>query len=285
MRRILRNLAFSVLLAGVVLGLVESGLRLLGIPDPGIYAGDVGSLWTLRADMPARQVPFRERGTSFTVRTNGLGYRGGEPGAGAILCLGDSTTFGWGVEEEEAWPARLAALLGEATVNGGVPGYSTVQGLATLHTALSLRPRLVLLAYLVRDAELGQGPDRLRVAGPRAPSFALLRLIRELRGARTPPPRATFRVPPEEYVANLRDLVRRVREAGADVRVLAFPMRTPAVEHLAALQALASGVPILSPTLPEGSFFVEDPIHLTQAGNAALAEQVAAALSRRPPTP
>ncbi len=284
-QRVLRNLAFSVLLAGVVLGLLESGLRLFGIPDPGLYAGDVGSLWTLRAEMPSRQVPFRERGTSFAVRTNRLGFRGEEPASGGIVCLGDSTTFGWGVEEEEAWPARLAALLGEATVNGGVPGYSTVQGLATLDTALSLRPRLVVVAYLVRDAELGQGPDRLRVAGVAPPSLALFRLIRELRGARPAPPGTTFRVPPEEYAANVRELARRIREAGSEVQVLAFPMRTPPVAHLTALQALRTDVPILAPSLPDESFFVEDPIHLTPAGNAALAEQVAAALSLRPPTP
>lgn len=276
----LRNLAFSVLLAGVMLGLVEGGLRVLGVPDPGLYAGDVGSLWTLRAEMPARRVPFRERGTDFSVRTNRLGYRGAEPASGGVLCLGDSTTFGWGVEEEEAWPARLAARLGETTVNGGVPGYSTVQGLATLDAALSLRPRLVLLAYLVRDAELGQGPDRLRIVGAAPPDFALLRLMRELRGARPTPPGTTPRVPPDEYAANLRELVRRIRQTGAEARIVAFPMRTPPVAHLGALQALADDVPIIAPTLPEEAFFVEDPIHLTPAGNAALAAQVAAALSR-----
>lgn len=285
MTRVLRNLLFSLLSAALVLGGLEVAIRVSGWPDPGLYDGDVASVWTLRADLPARDVLFPERGTTFSVRTNSAGFRGAEPLPGAILCLGDSTTFGWGVDEEQAWPAELAALLGKPTVNGGVPGYSTVQGLATLDRALALRPRVVVLAYLVRDAERAAAADEARPLRA-APPFALLRAVRTLRasaqrGAGPPPPGDVWRVSPTDYVANLRALVTRVRAAGAEAWVLAFPMRTPAADHLAALQTL-DGVPIVAPTVPPDAFFTEDPIHLTPAGNVLVAEAVAAALRAGP---
>lgn len=42
-----------------------------------------------------------------------------------VHCIGDSYTMGWGVEDDEAYPARLADLLGatHAVVNLGVDGY------------------------------------------------------------------------------------------------------------------------------------------------------------------
>jgi lysophospholipase L1-like esterase len=275
--RVLRNLLFSLVLALLVLGGLEVAVRVSGWPDPGLYDGDIASVWTLRAGLAARDIPFPERGTTFSVRTNSAGYRGAEPLPGAILCLGDSTTFGWGVDEEQAWPAELAAQLVTPTINGGVPGHSTVQGLATLDRALALRPRVVVLAYLVRDAERASAPDAERPPSRPVPPLALLRAVRTLRGSRPPLPGNVWRVSPPEYVANLRTLVTRVRAAGAEAWVLAFPMRTPAAEHLAALQGLAD-VPIVAPTLPPDAFFAEDPIHLTPAGNVLVAEAVAAAL-------
>ncbi len=276
MRRALRNLLFSLVLAAGVLGAAEAVLRVAGVPDPGLYAGDIGSVWTLRPGLADHEVPFRERGTTFRVRTSSVGYRGAEPARGAVVCLGDSTTFGWGVEEDEAWPARLGAALGEPTVNGGVPGHSTHQGLATLDTALDLAPSRVVLAWLVRDAELAAAPDRVRAAAPsRAPDLALVSLLRSLRPAPPPVAGTTPRVPAEDYLANLREVVSRVRAAGAEPRVLAFPMLDPPRAHLRALEVLATDVPVLTPSFPASAFFPEDPIHLTAEGNAALATLVA----------
>lgn len=57
-------------------------------------------------------------GLSFTVRTDRHGLRGADrapPPASAlkVLAVGDSMTYGEGVEDEETWPARLEALLGK----------------------------------------------------------------------------------------------------------------------------------------------------------------------------
>jgi lysophospholipase L1-like esterase len=278
MLRVLRNLLFGALTAGALLGAIELGLRVAGWPDPGIYDGDLAGLWTLRANLPEREVPFKERGTTFRVRTNAHGWRGGAVAADALLCLGDSTTFGWGVEESEAWPARLAEKLGIPVNNGGVPGYTTHQARLTIDAALTTKPRRVLLSFLVRDADRAPMPDAERPTPRPPPALQLLKAVRALRPRSDASPAGpAIRVPPEAYVANLRDLVARVRAAGSEPVLLAFPMVAPPGDHLAAL-ATVEGVAILRPELPSSAFFAEDPVHLTPAGNDALAGLLADAL-------
>ena len=282
MTRALRNLMFSAIFAAALFGGAELILRILGWPDPGIYAGDPGSLWWLRPDLPPRALPFPEGGAEFTVRTNRLGYRGPDPVEGAWVCLGDSTTFGWGVEEDEAWPARLAVALGRPVQNAGVPGYTSHQGLLTLENALSAHPERVLIAYLVRDADPAHAPDHSR-APRRAPDLRLLTALRLLRPkpqgqAAAAPAGPTTRVPADRYLTNLRALKARAEAAGAEVTVVAFPMLRRPEAHLAALQTLSAEAQVLLPDLPSTAFFAEDPIHLTAEGHEALARQLAEAL-------
>ncbi len=77
------------------------------------------------------------RTRTFGVRTNAHRLRGGPLASEVpmrIIALGDSVTFGWGVAEEDAWPARLQHHLTEAgleveVLNAGVPA-SRIQGMA-----------------------------------------------------------------------------------------------------------------------------------------------------------
>jgi len=61
----------------------------------------------------------------FSVSTNSMGFRGREfspiKEQYRILCIGDSVTFGWGVEADEAYPALLAKELNVEVINAGVP--------------------------------------------------------------------------------------------------------------------------------------------------------------------
>lgn len=72
------------------------------------------------------------------------------------VCLGDSTTFGWGVEEPESWCSQLEGLLGEGweTVNLGVPGANSVQEVQRLAVqGLRFEPDLVVVHHEEGDAE------------------------------------------------------------------------------------------------------------------------------------
>lgn len=101
------------------------------------------------------------------VRTNSLGLRDRErqlqaaPGTVRLAVLGDSFTFGFGVEAEEAYPAVLERLLIEEigprfeVLNFGVGGYSTRDELVVLaHKVRPFKPRLVLVGYVLNDPEI-----------------------------------------------------------------------------------------------------------------------------------
>jgi lysophospholipase L1-like esterase len=100
---------------------------------------------------------------AFTVSTNSHRLRGtAEPpaeGRRRILAIGDSTTFGLGVDDAESWPARLEVLLNQqgpptAVLNGGVTGFSAYQGLRFLECyGLPLRPEIVLATFGYNDAQ------------------------------------------------------------------------------------------------------------------------------------
>ena len=76
-----------------------------------------------------------------TIRTNNLGIRHNtdlpspqENQKFTILCLGDSQTFGFGVEAHETWPAYLESLLNLKypdhafeVINAGLTSYDTYQ--------------------------------------------------------------------------------------------------------------------------------------------------------------
>ena len=83
-----------------------------------------------------------------------------------IVCVGDSHTFGEGVDDSETWPglleARLRGQLSQRVevANAGVQGYDTAQEALWLeHFALDLEPDLVLLQFFINDAN---GPGRSR---------------------------------------------------------------------------------------------------------------------------
>ncbi len=89
-----------------------------------------------------------------TASINSIGLRGPEPrldpAAIRILCLGDSFTFGLGVDDDEAYPAVLQNLLGERfeVFNVGVPGHGNDESRVMLERlAPTLSPDLVIAAF------------------------------------------------------------------------------------------------------------------------------------------
>ncbi|MFZ2488860.1 MAG: GDSL-type esterase/lipase family protein [Anaerolineae bacterium] len=92
---------------------------------------------------------------SFRVRTDARGARGPAlPAPVDVAALGDSFTFGYGVNEAATWPARLAALTGLRIANLGVNGYGPQSELARLHSdALPLRPRVIVWQFFTNDCD------------------------------------------------------------------------------------------------------------------------------------
>lgn len=94
--------------------------------------------------------PLGFRGPAFTIKPEG-GFR--------LVCLGDSFTFGEGVNNEHTYPEIAARFLrkeGKQTdaCNLGVGGYNTTQSLNTLlRIGFDLKPDAVVLGYTLNDAE------------------------------------------------------------------------------------------------------------------------------------
>jgi lysophospholipase L1-like esterase/tetratricopeptide (TPR) repeat protein len=255
-RRLL--LALGALIASLLV--VEAVLRVLGAgaaPDPSPFPLEAvaGVRFTLPDDeLGLRLAPDAEILGAY--RTNARGWRGPQvadaraPGALRLLALGDSTTFGLGVREEQRWTdvlQRLLALLLEGrraveVVNAGLPSYSSCQNLVQLERELPrLRPDVVVWSVtgLNDSCATLERTDAEQVAWARgtASLWDGLLLVQTLGLATRPPPGPSrLRVTAAELEANLRAAARLARRAGVPL-VLLVSARTAAVVRLAPMQA------------------------------------------------
>ena len=117
---------------------------------------------------------FAQNNGDFRVRLsiNGFGLRDPAPvqdADGRLWVVGDSMTFGWGVEREEMYSTRLAWLSGVPTYNVASPG-TDVCGYQMLVDRMpkNIHPRAVLLG-LVLENDLSEYDCRAEAAVARAP--------------------------------------------------------------------------------------------------------------------
>ena len=159
-----RKIALGV--AGTALGLLlaEFAVRLAGGGRASMTRGmffvfDPEAGTRCRPDADLR---FVEPGSfDVRVRCNADGLRDHAhvrpkpTGVRRLLCLGDSFTWGYGVENDETFPAVLVRQLPAAdAVNLGVNGYSTVQESIRLETeGLRYEPDWVVVAFCHNDLE------------------------------------------------------------------------------------------------------------------------------------
>ena len=112
--------------------------------------------------------------------------------AATILCLGDSLTAGYGLDEGQAWPALVEASAKAAgrdwtLINAGISGDTTAGGLRRLKWALRAKPDLVVVA-------LG-GNDGLRGVDPATTKANLAAIIERVRASGAAVALAGMRLP------------------------------------------------------------------------------------------
>jgi acyl-CoA thioesterase I len=175
------------------------------------------------------------------------------PAGSVVLVVGDSISAGYGVEPDEAWPARLAQRTGWRIVAAGINGDRTSGGRERLPGLMDEhRPALVLI-------ELG-GNDLLRG------------------------------IPAAEISGNLDAMIAKARSGGARVALMAAPQPSMlgAVTGLAAASLYADlaklrNVPLIEKALPSvlsDEDLRQDAIHPNAAGHGALAERAFEELAR-----
>lgn len=312
------------LIVGLVL--VEAVLAVLGRfdPRPPVLAGEKDVVHPADADpdlgwRPPRSATVRAEPPhgdfSVTYRTNAQGFRADEDfevveGARRVAFLGDSFTFGVGVEYADTFVARLERALPRARCfDFGVPGFGVGQMVLTLeHCAAAVRPDLVVLTFVENDLDRSLDASRYRgdwvakpafhldgdrlVPGPLDPGPLrfLVRRSRLLEAWRRGV-RSLARRWPVGYRWRLnRALLERVRDdcraAGVPLLVVhasrrPMPVLTDELERL--------GIPFvdLAPSWPEDDsalYYPTDP-HWTPAGHAFVAERLLPAVRELLPPP
>ena len=168
---ILGNIVLLVVVLAVS-ALVLEGMARLFIDDGYSYELEMWKYATKvktrdpRPDLGHRHRPnAKAELMSVPVRTDAFGFRGpGIPetapaGTARIAFVGDSTTFGWGVAEQDTFAHQVIADLQRKgrKVDGfnlGVGNYNTVQELASFRdTGMRMKPDIIVLTYFINDGE------------------------------------------------------------------------------------------------------------------------------------
>ncbi|MCM2267016.1 MAG: SGNH/GDSL hydrolase family protein [Elusimicrobiales bacterium] len=252
--------ALAALVLLVLAAAAETTARLLprprGLPEiTAVLRQDPELFWTQKRGL-------RARFAGAPLRTNSLGWRGGEPaGAGGgprIVVMGASPAFGWGVDEALTYAALLEkALLAKGVnaqvLNASVIGYSSFQGRKLLAgQVLPLKPDILIFAYGVNDVDKYRFfrdsplPDaRQPLASPAAAaaanlaassrfiaaySWLILKLTGadpELYGLRSREFREGRRVEKSDFTANLDAMRALAAGSGARVIFATAPFMTP----------------------------------------------------------
>lgn len=115
----------------VLLGTIEAGLRAAGVREA--YRSEELGQWRFAAGLHQKSFRGPRDGHSFVVSSNKDGLRTTlkperTPGIRRIAVMGDSTVFGWGVNDGETVADGIQSVLDPQefeVLNAGQPGYST----------------------------------------------------------------------------------------------------------------------------------------------------------------
>ena len=310
----MKRLLFAVVPAVLLFGATEIVLRAMGWPEVTQAFEHNEPFWVVDPDLESYSMPHNEENTSFAVSTNSDGLRTSIEMPDSkktlrIMTLGCSTTFGWGVADSETYPARLQHYLTEAgygnveVVNAGQPGYTSFQGTWLWDALLEdYQPDVVLVGYIVQDARKAaysdksqailQGDNRFlkdnvlyRSKGYLALRYGMGKVQIQAKERSSQDEGGAFRVPPEDYVANLRSLVGKIHESDAKAILFGYPLeRTGYTEQhrlilKVAAQELKAGhfdpQPQMETAASEARlYFPRDKGHANAAGNDQIGKWV-----------
>ena len=313
----MRELAFRVLAIAFSLALFEGALRLLDQPRYDTCWVSDNEFW--RED-PVLGFAYEPGMAMAGGVVNALGLRGPVPprekpaDTRRILYVGDSTVYGFGVADDEAfWSLATRAVAArhpgqrfEAMV-AAAPGYSTYQSRVLVERFAPFAPDFAVFyvgahnderrrmyyedaAIPARAARRQAAWHRLRAL--RAGEFLIDRLGRWV-AKQVGGPTAWRRVPPDAFEANLRAMIATARAAGARPLLLIPPLadtlaqRYPAtpvyqaiLKRVAAEQQVASVAlePLFAAHDPKELYRPDDDFHPNALGHRLIADAIARAI-------
>jgi lysophospholipase L1-like esterase len=147
---------------------LSGGKQMFYIP---IHKYDRDLFWRPRSNI---SFPFMlPNGVIIKYELNSLGLRGKEisvkkeKDALRILCIGDSSTFGYLVKQSDTYEQRLEKFLSDLkpskrieVINAGVIGYASYQGRKLFEKSLrNLNPDILIFSYGLNDSRMNILPD------------------------------------------------------------------------------------------------------------------------------
>lgn len=323
-----KGVVFRMIPALLVLGALELGLRALDLPAFDACWHVKETFWQPEPD-PELGWRYRPGSVIGPATLNQHGWRGPileaekAPGRYRILYIGDSTCFGLGVALEDSFAARSAAGIQRDRPGqiveyqiGALPGYSSHHSRVLTRRLLPLHPDLVVF-YVGGHNDHSRGryfpdgdiPVRLARREQAWHGFGTARLLENLvdyayrkwfRKLRSDAAKA--RVPPDDFHANVRDMVERTRAAGAVPLILSppfskfmqedhpiFPLYQEALADVAAeQQALLVDLQRHFTRYDDDEVYFRDGFHFSPLGHRVAGEQIRLAVAaerRRPLTP
>jgi len=289
----------------------ENIITVLGLPDLNeTMEFDPDLFWRLKPELREFAVSGSIRGNAIDFRVSthdGLrGVKRLAPKTGIrILALGDSTTFGLGVEDRETWPAVLRERLSATgmdveVVNAGVPGYTAFQGQRFMQErGFALQPDLVILTFGFNDAdswgsrsdsETARGLELRRWERPlRHSRFyggirALLHRRTDVDEGKSP---ASPRLTPREFYLEMQDLAGDIRAHGSEVVFVIWPYRNQIlfrttervkyqkITHILGKTEGVAVVDLVQPFIRADAPLFVDHVHANAAGCRVVAEALA----------
>lgn len=312
-----KRLLFSLIPLILLFGGAEIALRVAGWPPAADSRQFTHSqiYWVEDASLRLEAIPHKETGGSFRVSTDANGLRAPlhaeEKPANTfrILTLGCSTTFGWGVDDNQTYPWQLESTLQQGrtpeqtkieVINGGQPGYSSFQGLWLWERTLKrYQPDLVVFGYIVQDsrkvawsdlsqAVLQQNADFLKqnILYNLKTYLFLLNLYRGHQIEAKETKQENYRIPLDQYTENIRTFKKLSESVGAEMMLFGYPLERDGYTagHRQILHAAADilKLPIYDPqpefeqiTAQQTLFFPQDRGHANAEGNALIAKGMA----------
>jgi lysophospholipase L1-like esterase len=152
----------SMLLLPLLLVVAEFGFRCMSYQRSELYERQGNLLYT-----PIPNQEYLEKISLTQSRINNNGLRGSvvvTTGKQIVLCLGDSVTYGYGVDDNHTYPAELQKALDQKfpgrylVLNGGVDGYPTpfMREKFLYLWNQGIHPDVVVVGYSFNEGGLGR---------------------------------------------------------------------------------------------------------------------------------
>jgi hypothetical protein len=145
------SLTFSILIADWVLGYQRQSIELSDRMDPGMIVYDARLGWKLKPYWSGKHHHY-DYDVEYNINRDG--FRGTDAAIkdGGISIVGDSFSFGLGVNDDETFTALLNESHHDIFYNHSVPGYSTDQQLLlVLKHRDEIAQHVLLVVYLGND--------------------------------------------------------------------------------------------------------------------------------------